>query len=588
MLHGSADAAESVQDTFVVAAATLTDLPEPGQLRPWLFALARTECRRRTRPSSVSRDEADAADQRADQAEAADQRADQAEAEAADQRANAGLVQRIDADPGQRTDKVTRPDDVTTQFRAIGASRGESDDVTMLIPVYTAPDDATMLIPVYTPPDDATTLFRAISDPIEQSPDATTQFRAISDPIEQSADATTQFAAISDSIDSAEELPADGTKPVYMVSQLADATTQFRVVSEPPPPAPDGLADVSGDLGTGYLGQTELRTLIRAAMADLKPREREVIELSFRHDLDDDELAIVLGLSSRRAHALADRARVRLEKSFGAMRTALAGREACPVVGELLADWDGELTEQTRDLVAWHIEQCQTCANHGRGALRPTALSGLLPLAPLPPELRGEVMSCCFAPDASAVGYRRRVVRRAKSAWLPVFSPAVRRLSWDGIRANPGVAIATIAVALWLAAAVIVTLLTFAGSHGANAQVLQSSAGISPSPAASVSAAANVRASAQITPSATVSRTPAHRRAPVQPLLSPSPSNSPALSPTPALPPSPKPSQSAKPSPKPSQSAKPSPKPSKSPSPTPPKSPSPSPSTSATPGRQLA
>jgi hypothetical protein len=73
----------------------------------------------------------------------------------------------------------------------------------------------------------------------------------------------------------------------------------------------------------------------------------------------------------------------------------LAGREACSVVGELLADWDGQLTEQTRDLVVWHIEQCQTCANHGLGALRPTALSGLLPLAPLPQELREQVMSCC-------------------------------------------------------------------------------------------------------------------------------------------------------------------------------------------------
>ncbi|MGD0067333.1 MAG: tetratricopeptide repeat protein, partial [Streptosporangiaceae bacterium] len=397
MLHGSAGAAESLHDTFILAAATLTDLPEPAKLRPWLFALARNECRRRIRPRSVTRDEADAADQRVD----------------------AG--QQTDADGGQRTDKVGRPDDATMQFVAISASIGESDDATMLIPVYTEPDDATVL-------------FR----------------RPVSEPIEETTDATTQFVAISDSTD---ELPADATRPLYMVSQLADATTQFRVVSEPAP-ATDGLADVNSYLGDGYLGQAELRTLIRSTLADLKPREREVIELSFRHDLDDDDLVIVLGVSLSRARALAARARVRLEKSFGALRTALAGRDACPVVGELLADWDGELTEQTRDLVAWHIEQCQTCANHGRGALRPTALSGLLPLAPLPPQLREEVMSCCFAPDEDAVAYRRRVVRRAKSTWLPIFSQAVRRLSWEGIRANPGAAIAATAVALWLAAAV--------------------------------------------------------------------------------------------------------------------------------------
>jgi RNA polymerase sigma factor (sigma-70 family) len=545
MLHGSADAAESVQDTFVLAAATLTGLPDPAKLRPWLFALARNECRHRIRPRSVTRDEADAADQRADEDQRTDADADQRTDADADQRTDADADQRTDADADQRTVKVGRPDDVTTQFVAISASIGESDDATMLIPVYTEPDDATIL-------------FR----------------RPVSEPIEQSADATTQFVAISDPVD---ELPADATRPFYMVSQLADATTQFRVVSEPAPAA-DDLADVDG-----YLGQTELRTLIRSTLADLKPREREVIELSFRHDLDDDDLAVVLGVSLSRARALAARARARLEISFGALRTALAGREACPVVGELLADWDGELTEQTRDLVAWHIEQCHTCANHGRGALRPTALSGLLPLAPLPPELRGEVMSCCFARDEAAVAYRRRVVRRAKSTWLALLSRTVRRLSWESIRANPGAAIAATAVALWLAAAVIVTLLTFAGSHDANAQVLQPSAGTSPSRPATVSASASVRAPAQARPSPTVSRSPARGRGPVQ-LLSPSPAYSPppSLSPSPSLRSSPTPSKSAKPSPTPSKSAKPSPTPSKS------AKPSPSSSTSATPGRERA
>ena len=63
MLNDSSDAAESLQDTFVLAVATLSELPEPSKLRPWLFALARNECRRRIRPGSVTRDEADAANQ---------------------------------------------------------------------------------------------------------------------------------------------------------------------------------------------------------------------------------------------------------------------------------------------------------------------------------------------------------------------------------------------------------------------------------------------------------------------------------------------------------------------------------------------
>ena len=493
MLHDSADAAESLQDTFVLAAATLSDLPEPSKLRPWLFALARNECRRRIRPGSVTRDEADAANQR--------------------------------ADGGQRADEVGRPTDATVQFRAV-------------------------------------------SEPIHEPADATVQFRAVSEPIHEPADATVQFRAVSEPIHE----PADATMPFRMVSQLADATMQFRVVSEPTD-ATDGLADVNG-----YLGQAELRALIRSILADLKPREREVIELSFRHDLYDNDLAIALGVSWSRAHALASRARGRLEKSFGALRTALAGREACPVVGELLADWDGQLTEQTRDLVVWHIEQCQTCANHGRGALRPTALSGLLPLAPLPPELREQVLSRCSSTDEDAVAYRRRVVRRAESTWLAIFSQAIRRVSWDSIRANPGAAIATTAVAVWVVAAVSVTLLTFAGSHAAHAQAPQPPAGTSSSRPAAAPASADSRASAEARPSPAVSRPATHAPSPVQPSLSPSSSYSPALSPSPQASPSPssspKPSKSPSSSPKPSHSTSPSPSPSHSTSPSPTSSPS--------------
>jgi DNA-directed RNA polymerase specialized sigma24 family protein len=43
--YDSADAAGALQNTFVSAATTLGDLSEPSKLRPWLFALARDECR---------------------------------------------------------------------------------------------------------------------------------------------------------------------------------------------------------------------------------------------------------------------------------------------------------------------------------------------------------------------------------------------------------------------------------------------------------------------------------------------------------------------------------------------------------------
>jgi RNA polymerase sigma factor (sigma-70 family) len=47
MLREPADAADAVQDTFLIAAAKLRDLRDPARLRSWLYAVARNECLRR-------------------------------------------------------------------------------------------------------------------------------------------------------------------------------------------------------------------------------------------------------------------------------------------------------------------------------------------------------------------------------------------------------------------------------------------------------------------------------------------------------------------------------------------------------------
>jgi RNA polymerase sigma factor (sigma-70 family) len=49
LLAEPADAADAVQDTFVIAAAKLGGLRDPDRLRPWLYAVARNECHRRLR-----------------------------------------------------------------------------------------------------------------------------------------------------------------------------------------------------------------------------------------------------------------------------------------------------------------------------------------------------------------------------------------------------------------------------------------------------------------------------------------------------------------------------------------------------------
>jgi RNA polymerase sigma factor (sigma-70 family) len=53
LLRESADAADAVQDTFVIAASRLAGLRDRNRLRPWLYAVARNECHRRLRARTV-------------------------------------------------------------------------------------------------------------------------------------------------------------------------------------------------------------------------------------------------------------------------------------------------------------------------------------------------------------------------------------------------------------------------------------------------------------------------------------------------------------------------------------------------------
>jgi RNA polymerase sigma factor (sigma-70 family) len=65
LLHQPDDAADAVQDTFVIAASKVGGLREPDRLRAWLFAVARNECLRRLksrRPAVALQDVPEPAD----------------------------------------------------------------------------------------------------------------------------------------------------------------------------------------------------------------------------------------------------------------------------------------------------------------------------------------------------------------------------------------------------------------------------------------------------------------------------------------------------------------------------------------------
>ena len=53
MLPGPGDAAAAVRDTFLIATVRLEGLRDPGKLRSWLLAVARSECLRRRSAAGI-------------------------------------------------------------------------------------------------------------------------------------------------------------------------------------------------------------------------------------------------------------------------------------------------------------------------------------------------------------------------------------------------------------------------------------------------------------------------------------------------------------------------------------------------------
>src|ERR1700722_3038123 len=95
-----------------------------------------------------------------------------------------------------------------------------------------------------------------------------------------------------------------------------------------------------------------LRELVTSALAGLNAGDREVLELSLRHDLNGADLADALGVPLNQAHALASRARTQLERALGALLVARTGRRTCSELDGILGSWDGQLTTLMRKRVS--------------------------------------------------------------------------------------------------------------------------------------------------------------------------------------------------------------------------------------------
>ncbi|WP_440098317.1 sigma factor-like helix-turn-helix DNA-binding protein [Streptosporangium sp. H16] len=147
-------------------------------------------------------------------------------------------------------------------------------------------------------------------------------------------------------------------------------------------------------------GERELAALVHEAMAELSGQEREVLELSLRHDLGSGEVGAVLGLTSRQVTARLGRARDHLENAAAAVVLAKVGRAHCPDLSAMVDSWEGPLTTLLRRRLSAHIGRCEVCVERRDRHVSAGRLLDLVPLAYPPLSLRRRVIETCVNPEA--------------------------------------------------------------------------------------------------------------------------------------------------------------------------------------------
>jgi RNA polymerase sigma factor (sigma-70 family) len=141
----------------------------------------------------------------------------------------------------------------------------------------------------------------------------------------------------------------------------------------------------------------ETRQLVHSALAGLTGRQREALDLTVRHELTTEELALVLGVSTRQSAELARQARSHLGKMVGAALTARSLRDECPSLAALTDTWP--LSADASSKLLRHIENCPTCSEHRPREVSINRLLQVLPIAAAPEDLRTQVLTTATTPE---------------------------------------------------------------------------------------------------------------------------------------------------------------------------------------------
>jgi RNA polymerase sigma factor (sigma-70 family) len=122
------------------------------------------------------------------------------------------------------------------------------------------------------------------------------------------------------------------------------------------------------------LHAAQVKELVHAASAGMNDGDREVFELTVRHGLSAADVARVLDISDKHAHARISRVRDQFEGALGALVMARDSRGRCEELDGVLRGWDGQLTALLRKRIERHTRECAVCAARRRERMNPASL----------------------------------------------------------------------------------------------------------------------------------------------------------------------------------------------------------------------
>ena len=173
------------------------------------------------------------------------------------------------------------------------------------------------------------------------------------------------------------------------------------------------------------LEATELQQLVWTAADGLDERDRQLLELTLKQNIEGEELAEIMGVKTATVYVLVNRMKERVERSLGALLVARLGRDECDELQAVLHDWDGTFSVLWRKRVARHVDSCETCERTKAGVASPAALLSAMPLVALPHGLRDRVLGSAASGVSVDPG---EIAFTANHGFPEIASSAARRL----------------------------------------------------------------------------------------------------------------------------------------------------------------